>query len=97
MERTLLAVARLLYSWRRCRSWDSSTAVKLPRWSELHHLIATVGKCAVNAPSTAAAGLCVMACTWPHWSPPDTIPSYTLFICDCQLPVNQPSLLSLPP
>ena len=73
-----------------------STAVKLRRLSESHHLIVTVGKCAVNVPSMAGAGPCGTACTWPHWSPPGTIPSCTPFICDCVLPVNQPSLLSLP-
>lgn len=75
--------------------WDSSTAVKLLRLSEWHHLIATAEKCVGSVPSMAAAGRCVTACTWPHWSPPGTIPSCTLFICDCALLVNQPGLLSL--
>ena len=45
-----VGVRRLPCSWRKCRSWDSSIAVKLRRWLEWRHLIATVGKCAVNVP-----------------------------------------------
>src|SRR5262249_57524618 len=92
-----LVRARLRYSWLKCQSGDSSTAVKLQRWSESHHLIATVGKCAANVRSMAAAGPCVTACIWPHWSLPGTIPSCALFICDFVPLAKQPSFLSPPP
>jgi transposase len=35
----------------------------------------------------------LLLATWPHWSPPGTIPSCAAFICDCAPVASRPKLL----
>jgi hypothetical protein len=62
---------------------------------EIHPvMIATAGKCAVNALSMAVAGPCVTGYTWLHWLLRIITLSFVLFICAYALLANQRSLLS---